>query len=206
MICRLFTYTAAKKCNHPYVLVILRKSMWVDVQDFWRPRPRYYLILAGCSLSTEKFRNLKIFSLNSRGYLKNHCTNTRLVCTHLNAILYHESKYGNKKLNFENFGKKVLTCCLLLNMLHVERVKSWIFSNSISWKLPLIHSVQCCIVQGALCPTLALNSIHWKLPRCTMLHCARCIVPNTCPKQYSLEATTLYNAASCKVHCAQHLP
>ena len=40
-------------------------------------------------MATDLYKNklkLKLFSPNSRGYLKNHCTNTRLVCTHQNAF------------------------------------------------------------------------------------------------------------------------
>ena len=49
-----------------------------------------------------------IQSLISRGYLKNHCTNTRLVCTHLNAVFYAESNYGNEKFGFQFFFEKVV--------------------------------------------------------------------------------------------------
>ena len=41
-----------------------------------------------------------IQSLISRGYLKNHWTNTRLVCTHLNAFFMLNPNYGNEKFAF----------------------------------------------------------------------------------------------------------
>ena len=45
--------------------------------------------------------------LKSMGCLKNHWTNTRLVCTHLNAFFHAESKYGYENLNFEIFWKSL---------------------------------------------------------------------------------------------------
>ena len=50
---------------------------------------------------------LQLFSPNSGIYLKNHRTITRLVCTHFNALIRAESKYGNKNCNCENFWKKL---------------------------------------------------------------------------------------------------
>ena len=42
---------------------------------------QFYAVLARCTNA----KNIKIFSEKTRGYLKNHWTNTSLVCTHLNA-------------------------------------------------------------------------------------------------------------------------
>ena len=54
---------------------------------FCFPGSRLMLMLLnpGCSLTVQKLKFE--FSQNTTGYLKNHWTNTRLVCTHLNAFL-----------------------------------------------------------------------------------------------------------------------
>ena len=50
--------------------------------------------------------NLKLFSQNSSSYLKNHCANTRLVCTHLNAFFMLNPNKTMKNLKFEILGKE----------------------------------------------------------------------------------------------------
>ena len=84
---------------------------------------------------SDKNWNLPIFSQNCKGYLKNHWTNTRLVCTHLNAfsckIQIYQQKCGSfsifkscqmsaliicmKKVNFDDNMKR----CHLLKSLDV---------------------------------------------------------------------------------------
>ena len=38
------------------------------------------------SVLGKSYKNLKLFLKNSSGHLKNHCTDTKLVCTHFNAF------------------------------------------------------------------------------------------------------------------------
>ena len=65
--------------------------------------------------------NLKPFSQNSGCYFKNHWTNTRLVCTHLNAFFMLNSNIGKKNLKFNIFWKKKIgriwpvVCCTRLS-------------------------------------------------------------------------------------------
>ena len=56
-----------------------------------------------------KSLNLRILSQTHQGYLKNHCTNTRLVCTHLNALFMLNPNMVMKNLNFEFFRSLYLT-------------------------------------------------------------------------------------------------
>ena len=63
----------------------------------------------------KKNQNLNLLSRNYRGYLKNHWTNTSLVCTHLNIIFMLNSNMAIKIWFSKNCGKswKVLAICLL---------------------------------------------------------------------------------------------
>ena len=80
-----------------------------DIYDQWVPDEscfNYYHVQAGnppadlmlCMMALyTQFGKLQISS-----YFKNHWTNTRLVCTHLNSVLNNaKSKYSNENLNFK---------------------------------------------------------------------------------------------------------
>ena len=61
--------------------------------------------LNGYKLRAQKWE-FDMFSQNHKDYLKNHWTNTRLVCTHLNA-LWHCMQIWQWKFDFWKFLKKV---------------------------------------------------------------------------------------------------
>ena len=68
--------------------------------------------------------NLTMFLKTSWGYLKNHWTNTRLVCTHYNAIFMRDPNVG-MKIWILTFLKN-LTCFLqLTSMLRRLKENTW---------------------------------------------------------------------------------
>ena len=84
-----------------------------------------------------------MFSSNFEGYLKDHWTITRVVCTHLNEFLMLNSNMTSKIENFEFFWK---SSKILFRSLHMTvacrklNVQVW---SAI--KLPISTSVSVCI-------------------------------------------------------------
>ena len=120
------------------------------------------------------------FSLISRDYLKNHCTNTRLVCTYLNAVFFMlNPTMAMKNLDFNFCWKscKIFAC-------HLHSTSTWrglIFrcwwNAAICWFIVNIHycylmwnGLQLYVVNISLCH-LVLHFLSLQLKR-TALHLA----------------------------------
>ena len=83
----------ASKLGHDKVCqVLLQAGADVQAADILST----IILILSTLFTVENF----IQSLISRGYFKNHWTNTRLVCTHLNAFFMLNPNYGNEKFAF----------------------------------------------------------------------------------------------------------
>ena len=126
-----------------------------EITKFWLGKVLMIYTLARTTHT--KSWNLKLVSRNSKGYLKNHCTNTRLVCTHLNAFFMLNPK---KAMNFENFWKSwtILTCHLhSTSTWLIQSDKTWQQDNRVNCQREMIKFWKVLKIKAFLCTTQQVN-------------------------------------------------
>ena len=114
---------------------------------------------------------IEYFFQISRCYLKNHCTNTRLVCTHLNAFSQWIQIWWWKS-EFWKFFKKFHQFRLVVCTWHrVERVNKSTYSHDAAWFQPryksgsMVNSMGNISWTGILFHVLIyLKFIFWNIP------------------------------------------
>ena len=70
--------------RHIVNLILLQHHTWISFAETSGIQLVLYIL---ATMSTQKCLKLTIFSPHSKCYLTNHCTKTRLVCTHLNVFI-----------------------------------------------------------------------------------------------------------------------